>query len=188
MNQKSLILFVVLVVAGCSAPPAKPAVPAEPKAPNAQAQAPAPAAKPIAPPAEPATAQLSEAARYYGVEAKGPIDFELTDSTRKGIQTGSQTMAFKEMVGGNPVYEMKRTGGLSVIGDQTVIVDKAGVRTLASSLGTLKGDSIELPANIKPGVTWHAKTTLTTPAGQDLTNDNEFSAVGMTDIKTKGGK
>lgn len=187
MNRKlrTLPLLLALAVVGCQ--PAAPEVvsgsPSKGKTNDAAPQTPTGTETAAKPSLDQIPAELkNEAFAYYGLANSKPMDMEIIDSNSPGApRTGSQAITFKEMRDGKAIFDLERTGNLTVLGSQEVSLEKDGVWVTKSSLADIKHE-MEIPSDLTPGKTWTSELKL--QAGNvDL--KNSFKIVGQEKVKTK---
>jgi|GEM_PF-1982858 len=129
---------------------------------------------------------MHEGYQYEGLSNNKPIDMELVVSGRSDIITGSQSVTFDGMKDGKAMYRVERTGGLSMLGSDTMAVEKDGIYNLKSSVASLSNHAMELPANPKPGMTWKFHVSSDKKDSQ-MDMATECKVVGIQSVKTKGG-
>lgn len=129
----------------------------------------------------------SDAFYYYGLSATAPIKMAINAPNAAAPVTGSQTVKFTGMDGGKAKFTISRDGGLAALGSEDVVLDKSGVNAVSSSLGKLKGTSLEMPADLKPGVTWKSDVTLDMGSNGMAEDHSLFKVVGTQKVTTKVG-
>jgi hypothetical protein len=123
---------------------------------------------------------------YYGLANTKPIDYELTGDGLVGVQTGSQKTSFKSISNGSPLFSQTRTGGLSILGDDEVSIDKVGVHVISSTIETVEPNNIEFPADVTPGKSWTSHDKISKD-GIDSDIISRYTIKGVEPVKTKRG-
>lgn len=178
--MRTLPLLIVLALAWGCGPKAE--------APTQKPEAPKPSAEPAAAPAPPQVPdELKHAAySYYGLSLAKPIRMRLT--TPDGTKSeGEQTVKLLKVENGEAVFSIERTGDLAQLGTDEVTVRKGGVYMTGTTLGTVSGDNLALPADIAPGKTWTSRSDLTQSNGSKLEYTANYRAVGVETVKTPSG-
>lgn len=187
MNRKlrSLPFLFALLAFGCqpAAPEIKTGTPEKGKGSESTPQASTGGETAAKPSLDIIPAELKhEAFAYYGLANSKPMDMEIVDSNNPGTpRTGSQTITFKEMRDGKAIFDLERTGNLTILGSQEVSLEKDGVWVTKSSLADIKHE-MEIPSELTTGKTWNSELKLES-ANVDL--KNSFKIVGPERVKTK---
>ncbi len=128
----------------------------------------------------------TDAFHYYGLANTTPVKMHIV---RKGAATmeGDQTMAFKSLEGDKASFLTTRGGALADLGSEEVSLEPDGVYVVSSSVGDIGGKSLELPAVLKPGTTWHRASQITRSNGSKVKYDAQFKVVGIQKITTPAG-
>lgn len=132
----------------------------------------------------------TEAFSYWGLGNSRPIVYEVSYPNRSGsddefeVRTDQGVSSIElESVGDDvATFIIRRTGGLSVLGDQTVEARPDGVFTVASSMSKLSEPTMELPARLEPGKSWSNEFELQLDAGTMNTESNEYRIVGKESV------
>lgn len=184
-----------IVLAGCSAPktysspqasaPAKPVVtaPAEVADTTLDRLPKRKATKPVLP-----DELKNDAYEYFGLGSSKPLDLEESTSESPQTITGSQIIRPLSVENGVAKYRLENTGNLADIGTSELELAKDGLRVTKSSVAKIGNKpSLELPASLKPGVTWQSEDEIDS-AGRSLKIHSTLKVVGTTTVKTKRGE
>jgi hypothetical protein len=116
-----------------------------------------------------------QAFRYLGLGATEPVNFKLTMTGAAEARSGGQVAKLIRLDENEAIFRVERTGEIGEsLGTDELAVRPDGVYGIKTSVGTMSGERLELPANLTPGAKWKSSTTLTTNDGQriQLTIDN----------------
>lgn len=196
MSLRTAICLVIsaIVLGACGAPETK-SVGDQNQPPARETKRPDDAAlKSDAKPAQPSSEKgaIDESLRhdgflYSGLGSDKPVRYRLVRQEGAAPETGEQVSKLKESQDGRAVYTVERTGGLSVLGTDELLVDSKGVYTTKSSLGEMDSKNLELPAKVEPGATWKERHTLTQPSGEKVTIESSYKVVGTEKVRTELG-
>lgn len=212
--MKRTFLLAILVVAGCSSSskpdPAKATPSSEPSTNSLGAKNSGGTAE-NNPPATPETAKTGEVKKeetkpdapapkideiaadlkhdaflYYGLENAKPINYVLKVKGQPKEIRGSQSFTLKSVKDGKAIFELNRTGDLSVMGTTELSLEKDGLY-MTSSLGTPSGvHSLEMPSKLKDGASWDDHTDISAN-NQTMKFDNTVKVVGRQKVTTSVG-
>lgn len=176
-----------LALAGCK--PSTPTTSAEP--PKTAEKSEEPKEEPSAPPAADLAlippSLRTEAFEFYGLGNTEAMRYEVV-ADGAAPKVGDQTVRFTGMKDGNAQFSIERTGDLaSAMGSQELELRPKGIYTTQTSLGSIEGDSLELPSNLKVGTTWKADQSLKTSDGRKVKSSATYKVLRMEKVKTKGG-
>ncbi|HXH62501.1 MAG TPA: hypothetical protein VNI20_14240 [Fimbriimonadaceae bacterium] len=149
-NIGLLALFVVAV--GCNAPKAKTTDTSEKQTKTAETT--------------PAKIELPDALKSAAWDYSGLGETRMLTYTGKIApgameSDGTQTSELQSVKDGVATYLVDRTGGLALMGTDTVELSDKGVSTTGSSIGQFEEPALELPADFAVGKTWESKATIT---------------------------
>ncbi len=176
-NLRYLIPFVLAAsVLGCSGD--------KPKAED-------PKVPPVTSGTDPAPVVVPDALKTAAYEYKGLEDPKMLTYTAQlnpelGPEDGTETAILKEIKDGNAIYNVERTGSLSLLGTDTLELSPAGVSMTASSRGVLDKPSLELPADIAVGKEW-ASTSNMEMGSKKFSADSTFKVVREEKVTTEAG-
>jgi hypothetical protein len=184
------LLAASLALAGCK-PPAK-SSDSEPAKTPPTTTVEEPKGEPKAPP----TADLAiipaslrtDAFEFYGLGNTEPLRYEVV-TEGSAPKVGDQTIRFIGMKNGNAQFTIERTGDLaSAMGSQELELRPKGIFSTQTSLGTIEGDSLELPSSLEVGTSWKADQSLKTADGRKVKSSATYKVVRKEKVKTKGGE
>ncbi|HRI44593.1 MAG TPA: hypothetical protein PLL78_13615 [Fimbriimonadaceae bacterium] len=129
----------------------------------------------------------TDAFEFYGLGNTEALRYEVI-ADGAAPKVGDQTVRFTGMKDGNAQFSIERTGDLaSAMGSQELELRPKGIYTTQTSLGSIEGDSLELPSSLKIGTTWKADQSLKTADERQVKSSATYKVVRMEKVKTKGG-
>ena len=191
-SKYALLALAIAVLAGCDSKPAETTPPAAGSTGATASTSGTPEAKPSGDGATAAKPDISalpaelknEAYEYYGLANAGkPMDMEIVRSTDPAVLTGTQTVRLDEIKDGKATFKFERTGGLDMIGAESIVLTKEGVYLVDAGLADIKEPQLELSSKLTPGSTWTSQ--LNVPGKMEL--KNVYTVKGVVDFKTKKG-
>jgi len=124
---------------------------------------------------------------YYGLGNSATMKMELRQGSEKSGLVGTQTITFKEMKDGAPIFTMEHGDGLAGLGSQELRVEKDGIYTVASTLAKVGAHDLEIPAKLDPGVTWKSHEEVDKDNSNTI-EDDVYKVVGVQKVKTSVGQ
>ena len=97
---------------------------------------------------------------YYGLGQEAALTYSVQMSDVLPARDGTQTVAFDGMEDGAAKFIVTRTGGLSRVGSETLLLKDDGVYTQALSFGVLEAPSLQVPADLAVGSEWESSMTI----------------------------
>ena len=122
---------------------------------------------------------------YGGFSKPGSQTF-LVKVTGQSDSESVQTTTLKTHDEGSATYERTRDGALAAVGSDVVKVNAKGVLVISVSIGKLDKPSLELPANLSPGVKWISSSTITTDTDK-IKSSGTYTVIGDVPIKIAAG-
>ena len=123
---------------------------------------------------------------YYGLGQTAPLTYIVKMYDALPASDGTQTVAFDGMKGDGAKFTVTRTGGLSQVGSETLLLDEKGVYTTAISFGVLEAPSLQIPADLAVGMEWESPMTIT-KGSQVIVNLVKFLAVRLEETTVAAG-
>ena len=150
----------------------------------------APAAQPIAAQSDlkaavPVELQ-NDAYHYYGLGNNKPVKMEMK-VTGGPASTGTQTIEYGGMKGGNATFTLKHTDGLAPMGETTLSLEKSGLYSTATTIGKGGDHEMELPASLKVGTTWDVTSAYTTNEGRKIDTVAKFKVLRNEKVTVPAG-
>jgi hypothetical protein len=125
---------------------------------------------------------------YYSLSNTKPLNLSMTISNQPGEHmSGTQTITLEKVDKGVPYFKITRTGEFAKFGEQELRLEKDALYNVSSSIAKIGKHDIEMPAVLKPGVTWKTHTEIeqgTSP----LTDDSVWKVVGFRTVQTPRGE
>jgi len=125
---------------------------------------------------------------YSGLGNPKPTKFRMTSNDGQPTREGEQVSKFVEMRDGIAVFQVERSGDLSLLGTDELAVAKDGIYALKTSLGELDSRSLELPSDPNVRKFWTNKSKLTQPEKQVVTITGNYTVIGVQRVKTPAGE
>ena len=94
---------------------------------------------------------------YYGLSYEGPLTYSVQMTKELPPRDGTQTVKFEGMEDGAAKFTVTRTGGLSRIGSETLLLNDEGVFTKAISTGVLDSPALQVPADLALDSEWESE-------------------------------
>jgi len=189
-SHKLLLPLVAVLVWGCRSETTTPTTSAPaPKTETTQTPTPGtPETKPAEETPKPVSEPLKfthAGADYYGLTSKSDVALTMTQSGQAPVE-GTFVIKLGAVKGDSQEATVERTGGLAILENESVQVDKDGVWVLGTGGGTFDHKVMELPADAAPGKTWSQKAKLDN-GGAAAEMDIQVKAVAEETIKTVRG-
>ena len=170
------VLVALLLVAGCGKPDSDPK---EPPAPEGNSTATAAVTG--------VPESLKNAAyEYYGLGQEAPLTYIVKMSDELPARDGTQTFTFESMEDGAAKFMVTRTGGLSRVGSETLLLNDDGVYTKALSFGVLESPALQIPADLALGSEWESPMTIK-DGSKTIVNLVKFRAVRQEETTVEAG-
>lgn len=129
----------------------------------------------------------SDGYRYVGLSYTQTRPMEMLQNG-KALCTGTQTVTFSGLKGGNAAYTVTNTGELgTILGNLTLSVEPSGVYDVSSTVEAGTTHDLELPASLATGTKWTSKSTFFTKKGDKITNNDTCRVVGPQSVTTPAG-
>ena len=125
---------------------------------------------------------------YYGLGQEAPLTYIVKMSDVVPARDGTQTTTFDGMEDGAAKFLVTRTGGLSRVGSEVLLLDEEGVHTKAigAGIGVLEAPALQVPADLGVGKEWESPMTITN-GSQTIVNLVKFRAVREEKTTVEGG-
>lgn len=129
----------------------------------------------------------NDAYEFYGLSNANATPMEMSRDATGAPSTGTQTAKLIEIKDDEAIFQISRTGQLSVLGSQEVALREDGIYTISSSLGRIEANTLEMPAKLEVGTTWKTRNFLDQADRQRMEYDAEYKVVGDEKITVKAG-
>lgn len=133
-------------------------------------------------------AELKTAAvEYFGMTGSRESTFEIS-SVDEMDGEGTERVRILDVKNGEARVDVIRTGVLSRLGSETVVIRKDGIYTDAMGRGELSQAVLQLPADVAPGKKWGSSFDLKIPDGSVVKATMNAEALAIEKIKLSDGK
>lgn len=163
-------------VAGCN--PTQPTATATPKAATAN---PVPAA-----PKVPDNLK-TEGFAYYGLNNEKPLTYAVRAEGEEPAE-GVQTVELKNVEGGVANYTVSRTGGLSRMGDESLVAKPDGVYLTRSTWGQVEPPMLSFPDKATEGKSWKTGSSMKGEDNRTVVLESTWTVGKAEKIKVEAGE
>lgn len=128
-----------------------------------------------------------DAYSYNGLDCTDELSYDFVQGKGTTPEAGAQTVEGPKSVEGETQYTIRRTGGLSTLGDDTVAVREDGVYLVGSSISVPSKPTLLMPAKLEPGTVWDTNIELDSN-GNKVRLSAKNKAVAVEKVKVKAGE
>lgn len=142
-------------------------------------------------PAKPAavdSALKHDAYQYNGLDQTKALKYLFSQVQGQKATEGEQTVTLTKSSASEADFEVKRTGSLQVLGDQTSRVMADGVYLVSTTLGSPSKPVMVMPAKVEPGTVWEPVYALEATGGTKVQYDGKARAERIEKVKVAAGE
>ncbi|MBS1708364.1 MAG: hypothetical protein JSS65_06525 [Armatimonadetes bacterium] len=140
---------------------------------------------------EPAAPKMPDALKsdgyyYYGLDNTKPLTYTVTEGNEKPME-GVQTVQLKS-ADKDASFTISRTGALTSMGDEDLIVKSDGVYLVRSNWGPVEPAMLSFPAKATEGFSWKTASTMKGQDDRTMTLECTWTIGKGEKVKTEAGE
>jgi hypothetical protein len=116
-----------------------------------------------------------------------PLTYEVKEGAGEPTE-GTQKIELKGVEKGQATYTITRTGGLTEMGDEDLVVKPDGVYLTRSSWGQVEPPMLSFPAQVAEGKSWTTSSKMQDKDGRTVTLDSSWTVGKSEKIKVQAGE